>query len=150
MSSKKQVLAINSKKTATRKDSHIALALLSQNSLIDARFYYEPMLAAHPNKNDEWPISIGNRKMKYPIWISSMTGGTTKTNEINNRLAIAAAKFGLGMGVGSARIALENKEKINDFNLRPILGNQTPFYLNFGIAQIEKMIAAKSLMQLIN
>ncbi|MBX2932386.1 MAG: hypothetical protein KF781_10630 [Chitinophagaceae bacterium] len=136
---------IHSTKTERRKDSHIALALLSQNNIVDNRFYYEPMIAAHPNKKEEWNIQLGNKMLKYPIWISSMTGGTAKTNEINKRLAKAAAKFGLGMGVGSARIALENASKVKDFNLRPILGNNIPFYLNFGIAQIEKMIEAKSL-----
>ncbi|MCZ2222927.1 MAG: hypothetical protein LC122_04780 [Chitinophagales bacterium] len=145
MDNKKKETTTSSKKTEIRKDSHVALALLSQSKSIDARFYYEPMIAAHPDKNNQWNIKLGNKILRYPIWISSMTGGTIKTNEINNRLAKAASKFGLGMGVGSARIALENKNKINDFNLRPILGNDVPFYLNFGIAQIEKMIEKKSL-----
>lgn len=131
--------------TASRKDSHLELALQSQVGEIDNRFYYEPMLAAHPKKEDEWNVQIGKKTMRYPIWISSMTGGTTKTNEINKRLAIAAKKFGLGMGTGSSRIALESDEKAKDFDLRPFLGNDVPYYLNFGIAQIEKAIEEKSL-----
>jgi isopentenyl-diphosphate delta-isomerase len=131
--------------TASRKDSHLELALQSQVNAIDARFYYEPMLAAHPNEKDEWNISIGAKTMRYPIWISSMTGGTDKTNEINKRLAMAAKKFGLGMGAGSSRIALENEAKVADFDLRPFLGNDAPYYLNFGIAQIEKSIQENSL-----
>lgn len=127
-------------KTESRKDSHMALAFLSQNEEVDSRFYYEPMLAGHPQKDAEWPIKFGHQKMKFPLWISSMTGGTKKTNEINFRLAKAAAKFGLGIGVGSARIALEGGEKLEGFDLRPLLGEEVPFYLNFGIAQIEKML----------
>lgn len=127
--------------TASRKDVHLALALESRNEQVDSRFNYEPMLSAHPRKNQEWPILFGKKKLKYPIWISSMTGGTDKTNEINLRLAKVAAKYGFGMGVGSARIALEGGDKLEGFKLRPILGDDVPFYLNFGIAQIEKMLA---------
>lgn len=131
--------------TELRKDSHVALALEARNEAIDERFYYEPMMAAHPKQEEKWPVNIGTKKLDYPVWISSMTGGTAKTNEINKRLAKAAGKFGLGMGVGSARIALEAPEKIKDFDLRPLLGPDCPYFLNFGIAQIEKMIKSKSL-----
>ncbi len=132
----------------SRKDSHVALALDSQNDMIDPRFYYEPIMAPHPDNGSSWPVKLGNKTVNYPIWISSMTGGTTKTNEINSRLAKSASKFGLGMGIGSTRKALEFPEKMNDFNLRPVLGDQVPFYLNFGIAQIEKLVHSKSLVQI--
>lgn len=134
--------------TESRKDSHVKLALTAQNDTVDSRFYYEPMLAAHPKEDEEWNVKLGRKKLKYPIWISSMTGGTEKTNEINFRLAEAAAKFGLGMGVGSARIALESLERSKGFELRPVLGNQIPYYLNFGIAQIEKLIEIKSVQRI--
>lgn len=137
-----------SSETESRKDSHIKLALASRNETIDERFYYEPMLAAHPKGNETWGVKLGNKKLKYPIWISSMTGGTEQTNEINLRLAKAAAKFGLGMGVGSARIALESADKLRGFDLRPILGDNIPYYLNFGIAQIEKLLALKSIQRI--
>lgn len=131
--------------TELRKDSHVALALEAVNNAIDERFYYEPMLAAHPKKDEKWPLTISQQQLNYPLWISSMTGGTAMTNEINQRLARTAGKFGLGMGVGSARIALEAPEKVKDFDLRPLMGSDSPYFLNFGIAQIEKMIAGKSL-----
>lgn len=131
--------------TGSRKDSHVALAFEAQSELIDPRFYYEPMLAAHPPKDAEWPVPLGNKTLRYPIWISSMTGGTVKTNTINLRLAKAANKFGLGMGVGSARIALEDPLQAKGFDLRDELGDAAPYYLNFGIAQIEKMLRDGSL-----
>lgn len=131
--------------TESRKDSHLELALSARNESIDQRFYYEPMIAAHPDLTADGQVTFGHQTMRYPIWISSMTGGSNKTNEINRRLAQTAAKFGLGMGVGSARIALEDQAKIKDFELRPVLGDSIPFYLNFGIAQIEKMIEEQSL-----
>lgn len=144
MSNKANLLA-GAAETESRKDSHLALALSSQNFAIDPRFYYEPMIAAHPAANSEWPIALGNKTLRYPLWISSMTGGTAKTNLVNQRLAKAAAKFGLGMGVGSVRIALEDPTKEKDFDLRPLLGKDAPYFLNFGIAQIEKLIQSGSL-----
>lgn len=136
--------------TALRKDEHLNLALASQVEEIDTRFNYEPMIASHPKEGEEWQVKFGEKTMRYPIWISSMTGGTSKTNEINHRLAITAKKYGLGMGAGSSRIALEDEVKAKDFDLRPILGEEIPYYLNFGIAQIEKMIQAKTLHQIID
>lgn len=127
-------------KTANRKDSHIDLALKSQAGTLDPRFFYEPMLSAHPGKDELWETLLGDKKMKFPIWISSMTGGTNKSNEINRRLAHAAAKFGLGMSAGSARVALEDATQEAGFDLRPILGSALPFYLNFGIAQVERFL----------
>lgn len=134
--------------TALRKDSHLDLALRSQNNETDPRFYYEPMIAAHPNLKDNWETVFGGKKMRFPIWISSMTGGTGKTNEVNRRLAATAKRFGLGMGVGSARIAIEDQAKAKDFNLRNILGDDAPFYLNFGIAQIEDLLNSKGIYKL--
>lgn len=134
--------------TELRKDKHLELALSAQNALVDPRFYYEPFLAAHPKGKEKWSIKLGRKKLLYPIWISSMTGGTDKTNTINFRLARAAAKFGLGMGVGSARIALESLEKSKGFELRSLLGKDVPYYLNFGIAQIEKLIEIQSIQRI--
>lgn len=130
-----------SEQTESRKDSHLALAMSSQNEVLDSRFYYEPILASHPNLSEKWKHKFGEKEMQFPIWISSMTGGTRKTNEINLRLAKSARKYGLGMGVGSARIALEGGSQLEGFDLRPVLGDEVPLYLNFGIAQIEMMLS---------
>lgn len=132
---------VENQETVSRKDSHLQLALTAQNNFVDQRFNYEPMLAAHPKAGEQWETTFGSKTMNFPIWISSMTGGTSKANEINQRLARIVKKYGLGMGVGSARIALEDESKAKDFELRPLL-KDAPFYLNFGIAQVEKYMAA--------
>lgn len=137
-----------SEETASRKDSHIDLALQSQNGHTDPRFFYEPMISAHPRADEDWETFVGDKKIKFPIWISSMTGGTDRSNEINRRLATTAKKFGLGMGVGSARIAIEDSSKEKDFDIRRMLGDEAPFYLNFGIAQVEKFLQNKEIYKL--
>ncbi|MEM9264378.1 MAG: type 2 isopentenyl-diphosphate Delta-isomerase [Cyanobacteria bacterium P01_F01_bin.13] len=53
-----------------------------------------------------------------PLLISSMTGGTEQARLINQRLAITAQKFGLAMGVGSQRVAVEKPELAATFSVR--------------------------------
>lgn len=125
-----------------RKQDHIELALKSRvaGQDIDHRFYYEPLLAAHPKQLSEKQF-LG-KTMRAPIWISSMTGGTAMAGTINKNLAQACAEFGLGMGLGSCRALLDSDEFFEDFNLRPIIGDSQPFYANLGIAQVEQLLAS--------
>ena len=124
-----------------RKIDHINMAEQSKPANIssDDRFYYEPLLNTHPVGYK--PVSFLGKNMQFPLWISSMTGGTAEANKINHLLAEGCAEFGLGMGLGSCRTLLKSDEYFDDFNLRPILGNDLPFYANLGIAQLEQMLA---------
>jgi isopentenyl-diphosphate delta-isomerase len=139
-----------------RKKDHIEMALKNQTGKDekDTRFFYEPIFKGHPD--DVLPEThIDKKKMKAPIWISSMTGGTTQARTINHNLAGAAAEFGLGMGLGSCHVLLRNEKHLPDFDLRPILGDDRPFYANMGIAQIEQFVekddlqSVKDLLQLL-
>ena len=124
-----------------RKKDHIELAFQSQlkNESIDQRFYYEPMLNPHPGKLLK-PFNFLGKTMKAPIWVSSMTGGTEKAEKINKNLARACNEFGLGMGLGSCRIILDNDTFFHQFDVRDIIGNDYPLYANLGISQIEKSL----------
>lgn len=53
-----------------------------------------------------------------PLLISSMTGGTEQAQLINQRLAIAAQRYGMAMGVGSQRVAIENPNVVSTFSVR--------------------------------
>ena len=46
----------------------------------------------------------------------------------------------MGMGLGSCRPLLESQNRFKDFNLRPIIGENLPFYANLGVAQIEHLL----------
>ena len=58
------------------------------------------------------------QRLATPLLISSMTGGTEQARLINQRLAITAQKFGLAMGVGSQRVAVEKPELASTFDIR--------------------------------
>ncbi|MDK2974543.1 MAG: isopentenyl-diphosphate Delta-isomerase [Methanofollis sp.] len=53
--------------------------------------------------------------LKAPLFIAAMTGGHPATTAVNRRLARVAERFGLGMGVGSQRAALEHPEVVESF-----------------------------------
>lgn len=122
-----------------RKKDHIDLALKSQIFEADQRFNYEPALAGHPAPDMQMPFQLGNQTMDYPIWISSMTGGAKIAQEINTNLAKVAAKYKLGMGLGSCRVILNDDEYLADFKVRQFINDQ-PLFANLGIAQIEYLI----------
>ncbi len=130
---------------ARRKRDHIDLALDSRTLECeqDRRFMYEPLLSAHPNEVDLSKTFLG-KTLDFPLWISSMTGGTTHARKINENLAKLCAEFKLGMGLGSCRSLLHSHKTFDDFNMRPVLGESQPLYANLGIAQIEELIENKS------
>lgn len=128
---------------AARKQDHIELALRSQVAAesLDRRFYYEPMLSAHPLEGSLPSLSFLGHTLRAPLWVSSMTGGTAKAKHINQQLARACGEFGMGMGLGSCRQLLFSDEYLSDFQVRQWLGNGLPLYANLGVAQIEQLFA---------
>lgn len=134
---------------SSRKLDHIELAFQSQLSDVDARFYYEPMLSAHPDFSQMPEVVIAGAAMRAPIWISSMTGGAEKAGKINRLLAESCKTFGLGMGLGSCRPVLEDSAYSKDFEIRKHIGDQ-PLFANLGIAQIEELIAQNQLQKLVD
>jgi len=139
---KQRILPQDEDPNATsRKRDHIELAFRSQigTDALDARFYYEPLLAAHPSDATQSNIFLG-KALKNPIWVSSMTGGTELARTINHNLARACKDFGMGMGLGSCRGLLNSDEYLKDFDIRPIMGNDLPLYANLGIAQLEQLL----------
>lgn len=133
-----------------RKRDHIELARQAQivEMMRDRRFFYEPLLGAHPKLDVlQTPpkFSFLGKQMRHPLWMSSMTGGTDQALHVNRNLARVAGELGLGIGLGSCRVLLdgneqERKNRFAEFNLRPILGDDVPFMANLGIAQVASLL----------
>jgi isopentenyl-diphosphate delta-isomerase len=81
--------------------------------------------------------SLAGRSMRAPLMIAPMTGGTPEGLAFNRRLAAAAQRFGLAMGVGSQRVALERTELANHFRVRD-LAPDIPLFANFGGGQLAR------------
>ncbi len=133
-----------------RKHDHIALAFKSrvESGELDARFYYEPALSAHPKEGSLPPFSFLGKTLRTPMWVSSMTGGTALARKINRNLAQACAEFGMGIGLGSCRQLLNSNEFLPDFDVRNIMGPDLPLYANLGCAQIEQLLENNSVEKL--
>lgn len=127
---------------AIRKGDHITLAEKARTgfSEVDERFNYEPMFFSHPASDMKWETTFLNFKFDYPLWVSSMTGGTDHAKVINQNLAKLCGEFKIGMGLGSCRSLLKDKSRLNEFAVKSFMGNQ-PLFANIGIAQVEELIA---------
>lgn len=79
--------------------------------------------------------SLFGRRLKAPILISSMTGGTDEATRINRTLAEAAQAVGVAMGLGSQRAALEHPELAASFQVRAYAPDVLLF-ANLGAVQL--------------
>ena len=83
------------------------------------------------------------RSLQSPILISSMTGGTTEAQKINQTLAESAQETGVALGVGSQRVALDNPELAPTFDVRKlapdilIFANLGAVQLNYGYTLVQ-------------
>lgn len=60
-------------------------------------------------------VSFLGHPLRYPILISSMTGGHPDVTGINRNLALAAERYGLALGVGSQRAGIVNPEVAHSY-----------------------------------
>jgi len=125
---------------ADRKHEHIELAFQSQTTVVeaDSRFIYEPLLSEHPKELTQ--RSFLGKTIRTPIWACSMTGGTELARKINENIARVCKDFGMGMGLGSCRVLLDDDTCFEEFNVRKYIGDSQPLYANLGIAQIDMLL----------
>ena len=87
-------------------------------------------------------VEICGKKLRAPIVITAMTGGTPDTGKFNQEVAALADRLGLGFGVGSQRVMLDHPEVTDTFRVR----EQAPHVLllgNIGIAQARELSLAQ-------
>ncbi len=95
-------------------------------------------------------------KLRLPLVISSMTGGTARARSINHNLAIAAQDAGVVLALGSQRAALEDESLISTYSVRDVaprvtlIANVGAVQLNYGVGieqarRIVESIAADAL-----
>ena len=80
-------------------------------------------------------LQVFGKKLRAPILISSMTGGTPEARIINLNLATAAQNFGLAMGLGSQRAGLERPDLVETFQVRSVAPDILLF-ANLGAVQL--------------
>ncbi len=77
------------------------------------------------------------RPLSCPLLISSMTGGTQRTDAINYHLAEAAQERRIAMGVGSQRIMIEDRHTdISYWQTLRQIAPDIPLLANLGLVQL--------------
>ncbi|HEX3724490.1 MAG TPA: type 2 isopentenyl-diphosphate Delta-isomerase [Nitrolancea sp.] len=89
------------------------------------------------------------RRLGAPLLISCMTGGVTEAQIINTRLAWTAQRFGLALGLGSARVLLERPEVLSTFAVRPFAPDVLIF-ANLGAIQLNRGVTVDQCRQLVD
>lgn len=107
------------KLTSSRKLDHLRICAEENVECGDAGFGDIRFVHNALPECDMGKINLSTRFLSHtfssPLFISAMTGGHPGTKDVNARLARAAEKFGIGMGVGSQRAALENPKLADTF-----------------------------------
>jgi isopentenyl-diphosphate Delta-isomerase len=133
-----------SKQINKRKIEHIEI--INSDELVERnRRYFDTIHLMHRalpeiNRDDIDPsIIFMNKKLSFPLLISSMTGGDHELlKKINRNLAIAAETTGVAMGVGSQRIMFTQPKASHSFAIRKhapttlLCANLGAVQLNYG------------------
>ncbi len=124
-----------------RKIEHISVAL-EQGISVAQRANWNDIQLVHqalPEVNlDEVDTSVTflGHTLRYPIFISSMTGGHPDVTGINRNLARAAEEYGLALGVGSQRAGIVNPEVAGSYAVTREHAPNTFLIANIGAPQL--------------
>ncbi len=101
--------------TGKRKADHIRICLEKKAQAKNTTAGFEDLELVHRAlpEVDREKISLSTtffgKQFSAPLIVGAMTGGTQEATKINASIAEAVEKFGLGMGLGSQRAAIEFK-----------------------------------------
>lgn len=138
------VLPMAAHETQARKADHIRICLDETVQCRQVTTGLEPFRFRHCALPElDWQdLDLGTdflgHPLETPLLISSMTGGTEEAQRINQRLAATAQRYGLAMGVGSQRVAVENPDLMTTFRVREVapdillLANLGAVQFNYG------------------
>ncbi|AFY95167.1 type 2 isopentenyl-diphosphate Delta-isomerase [Chamaesiphon minutus] len=144
--------------TIQRKAEHIQICLESdvqfktQGSGFDRYQFSHSCLPELDYSEIDLTTKLLGKQLGAPILISSMTGGTLQAKEINYRLAEVAQEYRLAMGVGSQRVAIEQPQVANTFQVRKLapdillLANLGAIQLNYRYG-IDECLKAVELLE---
>ncbi len=81
-------------------------------------------------------VSFLGRALSLPLLVSSMTGGYADATRINGSLAEVCGERKIGMGVGSQRQALDNRDFHRSYSIVRNAAPEIPIIGNIGAAQV--------------
>ncbi len=128
--------------TERRKAEHLRITLDEDvasgltNGFERYRFVHQALPECDLDTIDTHQTFLGKR-LRLPLLVSSMTGGTDEATAINQRLAAAAQAAGIALGVGSQRSAVEQPALAATFHVRDAAPDILLF-ANIGAVQLNR------------
>lgn len=127
-----------------RKADHIALAATGDVGFHETttlfenvRLVHEALPDLHADKIDT-SLTLFGKRLRAPLVIAAMTGGTAKAESINRELAAIAEERGYALGLGSQRAMYVDRAKTGTYQVRDVAKNALVFG-NIGIVQAREM-----------
>src|SRR6266852_3289707 len=124
-----------------RKIEHIGVALGQDISVAqranwnDIQFVHQALPEVDLDEIDTSVNFFGHR-LRYPIFMSSLTGGHPDVTSINRNLARAAEYYGLALGVGSQRAGIINPDVASSYAVTREYAPHTFLIANIGAPQL--------------
>ncbi len=127
-------------RTSSRKLDHLRICVdksieRGDTGFNDVRLVHNALPECDMDRIDTGSRFLGHH-CKFPLFIAAMTGGHPETLEVNRRLARAAHVYGLGIGVGSQRAALEDPDLEETFSVARDEAPHAFIVANLGIVQL--------------
>lgn len=140
--------------TTSRKDEHI---IFSVKEDVDSRIttWLEHVMFVHQSvlSGSLSDVTLSSKffgkEVSAPVVISGMTGGTPLAERVNAQLAQLAQKYGIPLGVGSQRIALEDRSTARTFSIVREYAPDVPIIANIGQSQVAKGIPREDVYYLV-
>lgn len=123
-----------------RKDDHIDLCSTDQVAFKERSTLLEEVTLVHDSLPDisledmDLSVELLGKRLKAPIVIASMTGGTDRAGKINLALAALAERRGYGFGLGSQRAMQKRPETADTYRVRDV-AKTTLVIGNLGVVQ---------------
>src|SRR5215472_5038058 len=124
-----------------RKIEHVSVALGEDISVAqranwnDIQFVHQALPEVDLDEIDT-SVNFFGRTLRYPIFISSLTGGHPDVTSINRNLARAAEYYGLALGVGSQRAGIVNPDVASTYAVTRDFAPNAFLIANIGAPQL--------------
>jgi isopentenyl-diphosphate Delta-isomerase len=145
-----------SNSTIERKHNHVEICLhgdvaFNGKTTGFERFEFEPNALPELSFSDiDISTTFLGKVIGAPLMISSMTGGYSEAATLNRRLAEAAERFSIPLGVGSMRQALENTSYRESFAIVRKYAPSIQIFANIGAPEVAKGLTEKEVATMLD
>jgi isopentenyl-diphosphate Delta-isomerase len=139
-----------------RKNSHLALCLAEPVEFTSGdasgfgslRFDHDA-LPEVDKASVSTEIELLGKRLAAPIVVGAMTGGTPRAGELNQRLALAAERCGVGLALGSQRRMLEDPATRDTYAVREVAPGLPLLFGNVGAVQLNYGVGVREVRRLV-